>query len=626
MDEKGGRSGNEMEQIQRGLEAFLEKEIEVIDVKGRTPAAEGVQQRRGRPEGAGGQPGKDSLPKGPGGQKGGKASGQPRQQRYRNMAGELLEWDLSGGALDEEEDIEEQEAGEGDGFVGPEDLQPDEWDAEEEDSEDWDCVGGWNMRQGRPYGEPSSGIRQPQRASASEGASYPAGRAYSAGESSPGGRRPSASRGQGAGTSARGRRPEGKRAEEGMPRKRISGERMSGEGMPGERISGERISGERMPREKMSGERMPSAKKAAGKGPRGNKSDRKKSAVKQVSGKASAEESMEESMAGSKRNSAGKPPKKKGSKLMAKLCRLLIAVAVIMALVGFGLYQLVGFAYGKMTFREVESMASLPMKEQGVVNILLIGNDSRENGEDGRSDAMILLSISDRTKKIYMTSLLRDIYVEIPGYDNNRLNAAYSFGGAELLMKTIEKNFDIPVHRYMLVNFEAFAGLVDAVGGVDLELTTDEIVFVNGYLSEYNRLTNRPEGTDNMDVNASGLVHLNGPQALAYSRNRYIGTDFGRTERQRKVLTEVIGKLPKAVLTNAGGLIDGLMSNLTTNLTQFECFRLSLMAGKLLTYEIVSDSIPQPGAYNNATIRNMAVLELDFQANIAYLKEKIYGE
>lgn len=381
-----------------------------------------------------------------------------------------------------------------------------------------------------------------------------------------------------------------------------------------------------MPREKISGERMSGAKKAAGKAPRGNKSDRKKSAAKQVSGKASAEESMEDSMAGSKRNSAAKSPKKKGSKLMAKLCKLLIAVAVIMAVVGFGLYQLVGFAYGKMTFREVESMASLPMKEQGVVNILLIGNDSRENGEDGRSDAMILLSISDRTKKIYMTSLLRDIYVEIPGYDNNRLNAAYSFGGAELLMKTIEKNFDIPVHRYMLVNFEAFAGLVDAVGGVDLELTTDEIVFVNGYLSEYNRLTNRPEGTDNMDVNASGLVHLNGPQALAYSRNRYIGTDFGRTERQRKVLTEVIGKLPKAVLTNAGGLIDGLMSNLTTNLTQFECFRLSLMAGKLLTYEIVSDSIPQPGAYNNATIRNMAVLELDFQANIAYLKEKIYGE
>ncbi len=321
-----------------------------------------------------------------------------------------------------------------------------------------------------------------------------------------------------------------------------------------------------------------------------------------------------------------KPPKKKKSRWKAKLYRMLIAAVLIIALLGFGLYQLVGLVYGRMTFREIESVAGLPMREQGVVNILLIGNDSRENGEDGRSDAMILLSISNKTKKIYMTSLLRDIYVDIPGYDGNRLNAAYSFGGAELLMETIEKNFDIPVHRYMLVNFEAFAGLVDAVGGVDLELTTEEIVFVNGYLSEYNRLTNRPEGTDNMDESISGMVHLNGPQALAYSRNRYIGTDFGRTERQRKVLTEVIGKLPKAVLTNAGGLIDGLMSNLTTNLTQAECFQLSLMAGKLFTYEIVSDSIPQPGTYNSVTIRNMSVLEVDFDTNVRYLKEKIYGE
>lgn len=381
-----------------------------------------------------------------------------------------------------------------------------------------------------------------------------------------------------------------------------------------------------MPREKMSGERMPGAKKAAGKAPRGNKSDRKKSAVKQVSGKASAEESMEESMAGSKRNSAGKPPKKKGSKLMAKLCKLLIAVAVIMALVGFGLYQLVGFAYGKMTFREVESMASLPMKEQGVVNILLIGNDSRENGEDGRSDAMILLSISDRTKKIYMTSLLRDIYVEIPGYQGNRLNAAYSFGGAELLMETIEKNFDIPVNRYILVNFEAFANLVDAVDGIELELSTEEIEYVNGYLMEYNALTGRPQGTDDMDPSQPGLVHLNGPQALAYCRNRYLGTDFGRTERQRKVLTAVIGKLPSNILTGAGDLINGLMPNLTTNLTRNECFRLSLMAGKLFTYEMVPDSIPQPGTYWNEDIRGMQVLGVDFDSNIRYLKEKLYGE
>ena len=306
--------------------------------------------------------------------------------------------------------------------------------------------------------------------------------------------------------------------------------------------------------------------------------------------------------------------------------KLLVAAVCLVLLVGGGFYFLVGNVYGRMNYEAIDSVAGKPLKEDGVVNILLIGNDSRQNGEDGRSDAMILLSISSKTKTIYMTSLLRDMYVDIPEHDGNRLNAAYSFGGAELLMETVEQNLDIPVNRSVLVNFEAFANLVDAVGGVELELTTGELEYVNGYLQEYNILTNRPQGTDNMDTSQPGLVHLNGPQALAYCRNRYIGTDFGRTERQRKVLTAIIKKLPAAVGTNYGELMDGLMPNLTTNLTQNECYRLSLMAGKLLTYDIESDSIPQPDTYKNATIRQMAVLEVDFDTNIRYLKEKIYGE
>ncbi len=303
-----------------------------------------------------------------------------------------------------------------------------------------------------------------------------------------------------------------------------------------------------------------------------------------------------------------------------------IAVILFIALLGVGMYMMVGAAYAKMNFKEIDALSDLPMQEEGVINILLIGNDSRKNGEDGRSDAMILLSVSSKTKGIYMTSLLRDMYVDIPGYGGNRLNAAYSYGGAELLMETIRQNFGIAVNRYVLVNFEAFANLVDSVGGIELELTSEEISYVNGYLVEYNMLLGRPQGTDNMDTSVSGLVHLNGAQALAYSRNRYIGTDFGRTERQRKVLTAVFGKLPGAVFTNLGGLMDGLLPNLTTNLTKEECFRLSLMAGKLLSYDIVSDNIPQPGTYKNATIRGMSVLEVDFETNGAYLRKKLYGE
>ncbi len=324
-----------------------------------------------------------------------------------------------------------------------------------------------------------------------------------------------------------------------------------------------------------------------------------------------------------------KPEKGSGRKPRKKrhgFRNFVIAAAIIIALLGTGFYLAVGSAYERMNFKEIEALSDLSMQEDGVINVLLIGNDSRRNGEDGRSDAMILLSVSSETKSIYMTSLLRDMYVEIPGSDGNRLNAAYSFGGAELLMKTVEQNFDIPVNRYVLVNFEAFANLIDSVGGIDLELTSEEVEYVNAYLVEYNILLDRPQGTDNMDPSVSGLVHLNGAQALSYSRNRYLGTDFGRTERQRKVLTAVIEKLPRAVFTNFGGLMDGLLPNLTTNLTKDECCRLSLMAAKLLTYDIVSDNIPQPGTYKNATVRGMDVLEVDFEANIQYLKEKLYGE
>lgn len=315
----------------------------------------------------------------------------------------------------------------------------------------------------------------------------------------------------------------------------------------------------------------------------------------------------------------------KKKKKKSKFKRFVITILILAFLLLGGLYYLVGVVYARMNYHGIDSVATEAMKEDGVTNILLIGNDSRENGEDGRSDAMILLSISDKTHTIYMTSLLRDMYVEIPGYKGNRLNAAYSFGGAELLMETIERNLDIEINRYMLVNFEAFANLVDAVGGVELELTAEEIEYVNAYLVEYNMLTQRPQGTDNMDASVGGLVHLNGPQALAYTRNRYIGTDFGRTERQRKVLAAVIKSAPRALVQNPGELIDGLLPNLTTNLTRTETFRLGLMAPKLVTYELVQSSLPIEGSYQNATIRGMAVLEVDFEANKQYLKETVYG-
>ena len=265
--------------------------------------------------------------------------------------------------------------------------------------------------------------------------------------------------------------------------------------------------------------------------------------------------------------------------------------------------------------------------DNDVVNILLVGSDRRsDETEAGRSDSSMIATINMKTKELKLTSLMRDMYVDIPGREGNRLNAAYSFGGPELLLETVKQNLGIDVNRYAVVNFQAFANLVDAVNGVDMELTNDEVKWVNAYLNEYNELRGMPIDTDYLDTSLSGTIHLNGPQALAYSRNRFIGTDFGRTERQRKVLAAVMKKLPAAAVTNPGGLIDGLFPNLTTNLTQAECMRLSLMAGKLLTYELVQESIPLEGTYSNASIRGMDVLQVDFDKNSAYLRAQLYGE
>ena len=318
--------------------------------------------------------------------------------------------------------------------------------------------------------------------------------------------------------------------------------------------------------------------------------------------------------------------KKNGKKKKSRGKKVLAVLAVLLVLFGAVWYLAIGSIYGKMRYSRVETLAGEPLKENGVVNILLIGSDSRTEGDDGRSDAMILLSVSSKTRTIHMTSLLRDMYVDIPGRDGNRLNAAYSFGGPELLLETVKQNLGIEVNRYAVVNLQAFANLVDAVNGVDLELTNEEVKWVNAYLNEYNELRGMPMETDYLDTSLSGMIHLNGAQSLAYSRNRFIGTDFGRTERQRKVLSAVMKKLPAALVTNPNGLINGLFPNLTTNLTQTECLRLSLMGGKLLTYDIVQESIPLEGTYSSVTIRGMDVLQVDFDRNRAYLQEQLYGK
>lgn len=258
-------------------------------------------------------------------------------------------------------------------------------------------------------------------------------------------------------------------------------------------------------------------------------------------------------------------------------------------------------------------------------NVLLIGVDSRSESMSGRSDCMILVSIDKSSKKVLMTSFLRDIYCSIPGRGNNRLNAAYAFGGTGLLKDTIKANFGITVDRCVVVNFYIVMDLVDAVGGIDLDMTADEIRVANGYIRSHNQMLGNPKETDVLSEDQAGTIHVNGNQALGYARNRYVGTDFARTERQRIVIGKCLEKIKKMGLGEISGLAEKFLPRVRTDLSEGDCATLLLMALNLGDYEMNTMAVPAAGTWNSANINGMSVLTIDFSANAQAWLDAVNG-
>lgn len=261
---------------------------------------------------------------------------------------------------------------------------------------------------------------------------------------------------------------------------------------------------------------------------------------------------------------------------------------------------------------------------ENVFNILLIGSDGRQKGGSGRSDTNILVSVNSSTKEITMTSLMRDSYVAIPGHGNNRINAAYAYGGAKLLLKTIETNFGVQAEKFAAVDFYAFIDIIDVIGGVDIEISDAEAEMMNQYIWEVNRLEERSEELDQLD--GGGTLHLNGTQALAYVRLRKVGNaDFERTQRQRTVLTKIFEKVKKMNLLELNELLRTLLPEIKTNMSEKEILNFLMKAPEYLRYDLKTLRIPADGTYESLRIRGMAVLEVDLDKNREILAQEIYG-
>ena len=235
-----------------------------------------------------------------------------------------------------------------------------------------------------------------------------------------------------------------------------------------------------------------------------------------------------------------------------------------------------------------------------VVNILIIGNDFRkENGYNagGLTDTMIIGTMDMKHGTLKMTSLMRDLVVDIPGHGKNKLNAANSYGGIELLYKTIATNFNIELDGYVEVGFKAFQDIVDKVGGVEVELTESEV----SYLNSTNYIRNKKYR--NVKV---GKQVLNGSQALGYCRIRKSGTtvnglrdDYGRTWRQRTVVNAVFDKVKKLPMSKWMDIIDAVLDNVTTDLTNDQIIEYVKDVVGIGTMEINQLQIPVNGYYRS---------------------------
>lgn len=329
--------------------------------------------------------------------------------------------------------------------------------------------------------------------------------------------------------------------------------------------------------------------------------------------------------------------RKKSRALRVLLIVLLVLVILCGSLIAFGNFELSKInrlgasiftkedfeqdAEGADTIQAVDwGEAHVATSVEGVVNILLVGQDTRD-GTRQRSDSMIILSINQNTNQLTMVSLMRDLYVQIPGYSDNRINAAYAFGGFELLDATIEQNFGIVVDYNVEVNFNGFIDAVDKVGGVDVELTEEEVEYMNSPRFA------KTMGYQNSKPFVAGPNHLDGKQALCYARIRRVGDDFARTQRQRTIIQAVYDEAQDESWTKLLGIYESVADDLTTDMSPLQLVSIAFSAYNLGIDSINSYRVPASGTFRNETINSMQVLvPIDWNETRSLIKDYLYGD
>lgn len=332
--------------------------------------------------------------------------------------------------------------------------------------------------------------------------------------------------------------------------------------------------------------------------------------------------------------------------------KILIGVFVVLLLLGSVGYITFDYYYNQMTIEEDDSKvekqeeyfdtdenignlkevepssiqldnASQVKESSDVINILICGEEAM-NDNRGRTDSIMIATINQKDNNLRLTSIMRDTYVKIPGFSDNKINAAYHNGGMKTLVATIKKNFGISVDGYVLVNFDSFQEIIDAIGGIDIELSEDEV----SYLNRTNYISNPTN--HNLHV---GINRMNGNQALGYARVRYVskdgkGGDFARTLRHRTVMQAIYKRMMNKSALELVAMIPKILPMLTTNIKKAEIVNY-LTAGVRVrdkNSKLKTLNVPIDGCYKLTRVRGMSVvLPSPLDENVEEMHKFIYG-
>jgi LCP family protein required for cell wall assembly len=264
-------------------------------------------------------------------------------------------------------------------------------------------------------------------------------------------------------------------------------------------------------------------------------------------------------------------------------------------------------------------------------NILLLGSDTRNIKKVSRTDTIIIASINVNDGRIKLTSIMRDTVVPIPGHGDKKINSASYYGGPELTMKMVNELFKMNITEYVLVNFGSFKEVVDILGGIELDVTKEEMEQVNHSLKEQARLLKLSKETylaGGYDLTTYGPdTHMDGLQALGYARIRHIDTDFQRTERQRMVINAAVTKMRGSVsVKQLVQLASSMWQYIDTNVNMMSAIGLATTVLKSGVGKMSTGLMPYTGTFTSESRsgNGSALYDTDFAANAEKLHQFIY--